>query len=478
CSQVMAAAEAVEMHLEPEAGFNPDAELCPVGTVYGTEVFYDDFESGLGNWSLDSGAYSTNWVNWTDSYGSTYGPYATSGTESLFADNINSESDQRASITVNVPASAPYLHFYHAFDFEGPNYDGAVLEYSTDGSNWNDAGGLIDDGLAYNGIIDSGFSNPLAGRSAFVSTSHGYVSTRLDLSTLAGQTVQLRWRHGTDTSEYGPWGWFLDDVRVYNCIDAANGVLGFTAGSQSASEGDGSAVITVSRGGNSNGAVSIDYAVSGGSATSGDDYTLSTGTLNWADGDSSDKSFSVNILDDGIHEPSETISLTLSNATGGAVIGTGTTTLTIIDDDEPAELGFTATTAQAGEGDGSVTLSVSRTNNSNGAVSVDYAVNGGTATAGSDYTLSAGTLNWADGDSVSKSITITLIDDNIDEKDETVILALSGANGAIIGDNAMTTLTIVDNDSSGGGGGGALGLPLLILLGLLRMARLPGRLKA
>lgn len=473
CSQVMAAAEAVEMHLEPEADFNPDAELCPVGTVYGSEAFYDDFESGLDNWSFDNGGYSTNWVNWTDSYGANIGPYATSGTESLFGDNTDTTSDLRARITVAVPATAPYLHFRHAFDFEGPNYDGSVLEYSADGSNWNDARDLIDAGQDYNGTIDADFNNPLAGRSAFVATSHGYVSSRLNLSHLAGQTVHFRWRVGTDSTVYGPWGWFLDDVRVYSCIDAPNGALGFTTGSQSVGESDGSATITVSRSGNSDGAVSVNYAVSAGSATAGDDYTLTAGTLSWADGDSSDKSFTVDITDDGIHEPSETISLTLSSATDGAVLATSTTTLTIIDDDEPAELGFTATTAQAGEDDGSVTLSVSRTNNSNGAVSVDYAVNGGTATAGSDYTLSTGTLNWADGDSADKSITININDDSSDESDETVIVTLSNASdGATLGDHTAT-LTITDNDTSsgGGGGGGALSLPLL-LLGLLRLLQI------
>ncbi|MCW8973614.1 MAG: M4 family metallopeptidase [Gammaproteobacteria bacterium] len=470
CGQVMAAAEAVEMHLEPETDFNPDAELCPAGTTATGEVFHDDFENGLANWTL------TGSPGWTGVYASYGVSYASSGIESLYGENAGTTSDQQAAFTITVPTTQPYLHFHHAFDFEAPNWDGGVLEYSADGSNWIDAGVLIDEGQHYNGTLTTSSGNPLEGRSAFVATSHGYVSTRVDLSSLAGQNVQFRWRVGTD-SLVSALGWFLDDVRVYSCV-TSNGLLGFSTSAYSANEGDGSVTIKVSRDVGSTGAVSIDYAVSSGSATAGEDYTLTAGTLNWADGDMADKSISVTLANDGIYEDNETVSLTLSNPTGGAGISTVTTTLTIIDDDPAPELSFTAASSQADEGDGSATISVVRSTNSNGAVSINYTVNGGTAQSGNDYNLSPGTLSWADGDSASKSITITLIDDDIDEKDETVILALSGANGAIIGDNAMTTLTIVDNDSSGGGGGGALGLPLLILLGLLRMARLPGRLKA
>jgi hypothetical protein len=56
--------------------------------------------------------------------------------------------------------------------------------------------------------------------------------------------------------------------------------------------------------------------------------------LSWAGGDSANKTFSVPIINDGIHEDDETLTLTLRSPTGGATIGSpGTVTLTIIDDD-------------------------------------------------------------------------------------------------------------------------------------------------
>ena len=82
------------------------------------------------------------------------------------------------------------------------------------------------------------------------------------------------------------------------------------------------ATISVTRTGGSANAVSVDYAtVAGGTATAGADYTSTSGTLNWANGDTATKTFTVLILDDNLVEPTETVNLTLSTPTGGAVFG-------------------------------------------------------------------------------------------------------------------------------------------------------------
>jgi hypothetical protein len=123
-----------------------------------------------------------------------------------------------------VPTNA-YLHFAQAYGFEAGyitggttlhNFDGGVLEYSiNNGSTWVDAGSLIDYN-GYQGKIFAGAGNPLSGRSAFVGSSQGYIQTRLNLSTLAGQTVTFRWRMGLDN--FGvDWGWWVDNVQAYTC---------------------------------------------------------------------------------------------------------------------------------------------------------------------------------------------------------------------------------------------------------------------
>jgi len=77
---------------------------------------------------------------------------------------------------------------------------------------------------------------------------------------------------------------------------------------------------------------------------------------------------------------------------------------------------------------------------------VDYEVTGGTATGGGvDYTLTPGTLTFNPGETV-KTIEITIIDDGLDEDDETVEVTLSNVTGgeAELGSLAQHTYTIVD----------------------------------
>ena len=114
----------------------------------------------------------------------------------------------------------------------------------------------------------------------------------------------------------------------------AAGSLQFSQATYSVNEGIGSKTITVSRTGGSDGSVSVDYAINDGTATSGNDYSATPGTLTWNDGDSSNKLITVNIIDDNNQESSENFSLVLSNATGDATIGSpNNTTVTITDND-------------------------------------------------------------------------------------------------------------------------------------------------
>jgi hypothetical protein len=76
-------------------------------------------------------------------------------------------------------------------------------------------------------------------------------------------------------------------------------------------------------------------------------------------------------------------------------------------------------------------------------VSVEYAVTGGDATSGSDYTgATTGTLSWADGDADPKWIEFPIVDDGIDESDEVLEVSLRNANGGTIGANSTLQITI------------------------------------
>ena len=79
------------------------------------------------------------------------------------------------------------------------------------------------------------------------------------------------------------------------------------------------------------GTVTVDYATTDGTATAGSDYTATSGTLTFAAGET-EKTVSVPVLDDAHDEGSETLTLTLSNASG-AHIEDGTATGTINNSD-------------------------------------------------------------------------------------------------------------------------------------------------
>jgi hypothetical protein len=139
--------------------------------------------------------------------------------------DIGTATDVRLiSPPLQVSATDPFkITFNHRFDFEftpaqAPStpvfYDGGVIEFSTDdGATWTDVATLVATG--YTGALSPGGGNQLGGRMAFAGKSATYpafVPVSLDLGTaLAGETVRLRFRIGTDVGS-GATGWDIDDL--------------------------------------------------------------------------------------------------------------------------------------------------------------------------------------------------------------------------------------------------------------------------
>jgi len=113
------------------------------------------------------------------------------------------------------------------------------------------------------------------------------------------------------------------------------GTLRFSLASYTVNEGSGTANIFVQRVNGDDGAVSVQYSATGGTATAGQDFTAATGTLSWPAGNDVSRSFTVPIVNDGAQEADETVLLTLSNPTGGATLDGAlrNATLTIDDND-------------------------------------------------------------------------------------------------------------------------------------------------
>jgi hypothetical protein len=111
-------------------------------------------------------------------------------------------------------------------------------------------------------------------------------------------------------------------------------------------------------------------------------------------------------------------------------------------------LTFMPTSANVAEGAGSVVLTVGRHLASTGAIGVTYTTVAGTATAGADFTTTSGTLNWADGETANKPITVPILQDAVLEGNETFTVTLSAPTGGatIAAAGGTATVNITDDE--------------------------------
>lgn len=162
----------------------------------------------------------------------------------------------------------------------------------------------------------------------------------------------------------------------------------------------------------------------------------------------------------------------LSNATGTP---SGQTGVVYRIDPGPGRLNVSSSAVSVAENAGTVTISVERTGGNNGAASVDYATQAGSAMDGTDYTGVSGTLDWADGEIAAKTVDIAITDDTGQEGAENFVVVLSNASGADLGMTTEITVTISASDAPmpapRSGGGGSLGVLSLLLLLAIRVRR-------
>jgi hypothetical protein len=152
------------------------------------------------------------------------------GADSGFVTDTRLES---APIQINGTGNV-VLEFDHRYSFEYDAthwWDGGVIEYTADGgSSWTDLSELVV--MPYDGVITNISGNPLADRNAFSGQNPSYPAMdhlALDLGgPLAGQTVQFRFRIGTDSGT-GAEGWDIDNIHVTNASNQP--FIGFTGDS-------------------------------------------------------------------------------------------------------------------------------------------------------------------------------------------------------------------------------------------------------
>lgn len=224
-------------------------------------------------------------------------------------------------------------------------------------------------------------------------------------------------------------------------------------------ETDADATLTVNRELGTQGEVTVDFVVSTvgtDTAVSPTDYVAQTGTLTFADGETS-KNITVVLADDDVFEGTEVFSVTLSNVLGGAVPGGASQTKVSITDNEfdnqPGTFFFGRVAYSAAEDAGNMEVMVIRSFGAAGQVTVDVNTTDGMALSSSDYQAVNMTLVFEEG---IKNLTfnVAIVDDAIEESAESFTLSLSNpGNGALLGAPQSVSVTINDNDAPDNGGG-------------------------
>lgn len=242
-------------------------------------------------------------------------------------------------------------------------------------------------------------------------------------------------------------------LRFSYCQPASPPVLSLRAASATASEGDGSARITVDRGGSTAAAVSATIATTDGSATAGTDYGATTTTVTVPAGAASTV-VQIPLIQDTLDESDETFTVALSQPVGATLTSPASAVVTIVDDDTvtdptppptpmPATVTFLMAAMDAAENVGALSIPASRSGPVIDALSVPIARNG---PAGADDATADATLVFPPG-STTGSLLVSITDDTVPEADEAIMLSLAPLpTDPAIGAIGTMTITITASD--------------------------------
>ncbi len=217
------------------------------------------------------------------------------------------------------------------------------------------------------------------------------------------------------------------------------------------------AEITVIRTGSGQNALTLEYTTneigSEGAAQPGSDYApptlgnrTNTGQLVFDIGETQ-KIIQIPILNPSIADPesNETFAVGIQNSSTGTLGTLRTVLVTIVDDDAPATMEMTASGITASEDAPMAAITVQRRGDPSAAASVMYTTKDGTAIAGLDYSPSSGVLEFAPGQ-ITKTLMISLLEDDAIESNKSFSVELANPQGADLGSQTASTITILDND--------------------------------
>ena len=192
--------------------------------------------------------------------------------------------------------------------------------------------------------------------------------------------------------------------------------------------------------------MTVNYSTANGTATAGSDYIATSGTLTFNPGDTT-KTITVLVNGDTLNEANETFFVNLSNPVNATIAdaqGLGT----ILNDDALPSISINdVSLAEGNSGTTNAVFTVTLSPASGQTVTVNYSTANGTATAGSDYIATSGTLTFNPGDT-TKTITILVNGDTVVEPNETFSVNLTTVTNATI-TRGQGVGTIVNDDVAG-----------------------------
>jgi predicted peroxiredoxin len=226
--------------------------------------------------------------------------------------------------------------------------------------------------------------------------------------------------------------------------DEAQPTVTFTTSSQSEAESVGTMTVTAELSAASGQDVTVPFTLSG-TASNPADYTITASPITITAGNTT-QTITITVVDDAIDEANETAIVTMgvpTNATQGA---TTVHTATINDNDATPTVTFTTSSQSEAESVGTMTVTAELSAASGQDVTVPFTLSG-TASNPADYTITASPITITAGNT-TQTITITVVDDAIDEANETAIVTMGVPTNATQGATTVHTATINDNDAT------------------------------
>ena len=317
---------------------------------------------------------------------------------------------------------------------EGGN---AVLTVSLD--NAVSGGFSVDYATANNTALSGSDYNANNGTLNFSGTA-GETET-ISISTIDDAAVESDEEFFVNLSNATNGVIITDNQGVVTLTD--NDVLpGLTIDNVTVTEG-GDAIFTVTLDNPTSPAFDVDYSTSDLSAASGEDYTASSGTLNFAGTAGETHIITISTLENSVLEPTEQFEVNITTSSSVTILdgqGLGT-----INDDDTADLSINNASGTEGN---NLVFTVTLDNAVSENFTVDFSTASNSATSGTDFTANSGTLNFTGTVGETQTITVNTSDDAILEGTESFYLDLSNATSGVSFSDAQGLGSITDNDSA------------------------------